>query len=77
MDTPFLYISGVPDPLFPFEAITYPITDEWLSDGNSWYKPDDVLSKYMDTKDTYVEVNGNFKSNGNLVFKSGTGSAQS
>ena len=72
-----LYISGVPDPLFPFEAITYPITDEWLSDGNSWYKPDDVLSKYMDTKDTYVEVNGNFKSNGNLVFKSVTGSAQS
>jgi len=72
-----LYYWGVPDPLFPFEAITYPITDEWLSDGNSWYKPDEVLIDYQNTQDTYVEVNGIFKSNGNLVFKSVTGIEQS
>ncbi|MDW7774760.1 MAG: hypothetical protein SCH39_00300 [Methanosarcinales archaeon] len=73
-----LYMSQAPTR--QFNAVTYPITDQWLSDGVNWLKPNEVfdLKEYIPEGGMkYVKVIHDFYSNGNLGFKSITGSGQS
>ena len=73
-----LYMSQAPTR--QFEAVTYPITVEWLSDNVNWFKPNEVfdLREFFPPEGmNYVEVIHDFESNGNLLFRSVTGSAQS
>ena len=75
-----LYMSQAPTR--QFEAVTYPITDEWLSDNVNWFKPNEVFTLreivlVPEEGSNYGEVTHGFRSNGNLRFRSITGSAQS
>ena len=75
-----LYMSQAPTR--QFEAVTYPITDEWLSDNVNWFKPNEVFTLreivlVPEEGTNYGEVTHGFISNGNLRFRSITGSAQS
>jgi len=66
-------------PTRQFEAVTYPITDEWLSDNVNWFKPNEVFTLreivlIPEEGSDYVKVTHSFESNGNLGFRSITGS---